>query len=256
MTKQTKRQATQVYRAYWDKGADIYDSIIDKEIADGAYGKWEQLIREQLGRKSESRLSVLDVGTGPCFFGILLSRMGHRVTAIDSSPEMIAKARHNADKYGCDINIVEADMMEYRRSDPFDLVISRNVTWFLANPAGAYKGWYEMLKPDGEVHIFDANWNLHLTDPKEALLYQQAHQEAVDKGYIPYREEAEIAEGNELYVTLPLSYVKRPSWDVEMLTAIGFNRVEVRSGFDQPFYSTGEQILNRHRPMFAIKAVK
>jgi SAM-dependent methyltransferase len=254
MTTASEQQLAKEHRAYWDKGADIYDGIIHNEFTNGAYEKWELIISRLL--KDKKGLKVLDVGTGPCFFGILLSRLGHNVTAIDSSPEMITKAKKNAAHFGCPIQIIETDIFEFNPVEPFDLIISRNVTWFLTNPVRAYRNWHSWLNEGGDVIIFDGNWNLFLTDPKEAFLQKLAQQEAVEQGYIPYRTEDEIAEGHEFALALPLSYVKRPMWDVDMLKHIGFTQVQVWQGFDADIQSHAEQVLNQHKPMFAITATK
>ncbi|WP_153047506.1 hypothetical protein [Paenibacillus sp. EZ-K15] len=73
---------------------------------------------------------------------------------------------------------------------------------------------------------------------------------------MPYREEKDIEEGDQLALTLPLTYVRRPGWDSEMLRFIGFTKIQVHKGFDTKFYSAGEKILNRHRAMFTIVAEK
>ncbi|CAM4225313.1 SAM-dependent methyltransferase [Paenibacillus endophyticus] len=248
------KQQLKEHQDYWDKGADIYDGIIDNEIMNDSYGKWEAILSKLL--KDKPSLKILDVGTGPGFFSILLSRMGHQVTAIDSSPEMIAKANKNAIKYECDISIIQSDILDYKPTHSFDLIISRNVTWFLPNPVAVYERWHSWLGECGQVIIFDGNWNLFLTDPKEAALFKLAMQEAIAAGYVPYRTEEEISEGDHIALTLPLTYVKRPAWDIGLLTHIGFQQVTSLHGFDVELQSRPEQILNKYRPMFAIVADK
>ncbi|RCX15421.1 methyltransferase family protein [Fontibacillus phaseoli] len=250
----TEHKLAQQYREYWDKGAAVYDEIVDAEFATDKYEQWNAILSNLLSGKKN--LNILDVGTGPGFFGVLLSRMGHQVTAIDSSPEMVARAHKNAQKYNCDIKIIKTDIIEYKPEDTFDIIISRNVTWFLYNPVAAYQNWYEMLNDGGQAIIFDANWNLFLSDPQEAELFRKAKEEAIEQGYLPYREEKDIEEGDQLALTLPLTYVRRPGWDSEMLRSIGFNKTHVHQGFDTELYTPGEQVLNRHRPMFAIVAEK
>ncbi|MED4954807.1 class I SAM-dependent methyltransferase [Paenibacillus macerans] len=242
------------YRDYWDKGAAVYDEIINTEFATDTYDQWNAILSHLLSGKQN--LKILDVGTGPGFFAVLLSRMGHRVTAIDSSPEMVARAKQNAQKYNCNIQIMETDIIEYNTDETFDIIISRNVTWFLYNPVAAYQNWHRMLNGGGQVIIFDANWNLFLSNPQEAELFSKAKEEAMEQGYLPYREEKDIEEGDQLALTLPLTYVRRPGWDSEMLKFIGFTKIQIHEGFDAEFYSPGEKILNRHRPMFAIVAEK
>lgn len=250
----TEHQFAQQYRDYWDKGAAVYDEIVNTEFETDTYDHWKTILNNLLSGKQN--LKILDVGTGPGFFGVLLSRMGHQVTAIDSSPEMIAKAKKNAEKYNCNIKVIETDIIEYKTEKTFDIIISRNVTWFLYNPVAAYQNWHRMLNDGGQVIVFDANWNLFLSNPQEAALYRQAKKEAFEQGFLPYREEKDIEEGDQLALTLPLTYVRRPEWDREMLKFIGFSKIQVHEGFDSNFYSTGEKILNRHRPMFVIVAEK
>jgi SAM-dependent methyltransferase len=250
----SEHKLVQQYWDYWDKGAAVYDEIVDSEFTSNRYDQWKGILSHFLSGKSN--LKVLDVGTGPGFFAVLLSQMGHQVTAIDSSPEMVARANQNAHKYNCSIEVIETDIMEYKTEETYDIIISRNVTWFLYNPVAAYQNWHGMLNDGGQVIIFDANWNLFLTDPKESELFQKDKEEAATKGYVPYRPEKDVEEGDQLALTLPLSYVRRPEWDSEMLRSIGFAQIQIHQGFDAELYQTGEQILNRHRPMFAIVAEK
>lgn len=41
-------------------------------------------------------IRVLDVGTGPGFFAIILAELGYQVTAVDYTASMLEEARHNA----------------------------------------------------------------------------------------------------------------------------------------------------------------
>ncbi|WP_339267231.1 class I SAM-dependent methyltransferase [Paenibacillus sp. FSL W8-0187] len=250
----TEHKLAQQYRDYWDKGAAVYDEIVDTEFATDSYDQWKAILNHQLSGKQN--LKILDVGTGPGFFGVLLSWMGHEVTAIDSSSEMVARANKNAKKHNCNFKVIETDIIDYKTEERYDIIISRNVTWFLYNPVAAYQNWHGMLNDGGQVMIFDANWNLFLSNPQEAELFRKAKEEAIDQGYLPYREEKDIEEGDQLALTLPLTYVRRPGWDAEMLRYIGFAKIQVHEGFDADFYRAGEKILNRHRPMFAIVAEK
>ena len=57
---------------------------------------WSAVLHEEIyshfpGRSPES-ISVLDVGTGPGFFAILLAESGFHVTAVDMTPEMLDEA--------------------------------------------------------------------------------------------------------------------------------------------------------------------
>ncbi|WP_368859110.1 class I SAM-dependent methyltransferase [Cohnella sp. GbtcB17] len=228
--------------------------MIDQELSDSRNERWTQILKSLL--QDRSGLSILDVGTGPGYFSILLSRLGHRVTAIDSSKEMLAKARINTEKHRCDVELVLSDLLDFALPESYDIIISRNVTWTLPDPINAYKKWFSWLKCDGQVIILDANWNFHLTDPAAATLQEAVNLEAAAAGYVPYRSEKEIGEGDRITLTLPLSYVARPDWDIAMLRPIGFKETTVRQGFDEGLYTPAEQVLNKHRPMFAITAFR
>ncbi|MEV0122253.1 class I SAM-dependent methyltransferase [Streptomyces sp. NPDC050703] len=52
---------------------------------------------------------VLDAGCGPGDNAIMLALRGHRVTAFDSSPAVLATARERAATAGADVEFVEAD---------------------------------------------------------------------------------------------------------------------------------------------------
>ena len=46
---------------------------------------------------NQKEIKILDVGTGPGFFAILLAEAGYQVTAIDYTEEMLKEAQQNAD---------------------------------------------------------------------------------------------------------------------------------------------------------------
>ena len=46
----------------------------------------------------------------------------------------------------------------YFADNTFDVVISRNLTWTLPNPQKAYSEWYRVLKPQGILLNFDADY--------------------------------------------------------------------------------------------------
>ena len=44
------------------------------------------------------KMNILDVGTGPGFFAIILTLAGHNVVGIDITEEMIQRAKVNAQR--------------------------------------------------------------------------------------------------------------------------------------------------------------
>ena len=59
-------------------------------VANGGRKLWWDILAANL--PEGEHLRVLDVGTGPGFFAILLAEMGHAVTAVDYTPAMLEDA--------------------------------------------------------------------------------------------------------------------------------------------------------------------
>ncbi|WP_204245396.1 hypothetical protein [Methanosarcina horonobensis] len=58
------------------------------------------------------------------------------------------------------------------------------------------------------------------------------------------------------YDLLPLSSIKRPSWDVEQLTKLGFSEVSSVRDITGPLWDDKEKLLYGATPMFMVKAVR
>ena len=72
---------------YWTNRAPGYSEVNQVELNTPQREIWEETLLEQLQRAFPGRameeLSVLDVGTGPGFFAIILTELGCRVTAVE-----------------------------------------------------------------------------------------------------------------------------------------------------------------------------
>ena len=117
-------------------------------------------------------MKILDIGTGPGFFPMILSEAGYTVTAVDYTEEMLEKAKENLGKYtkyGLErvtLQRMDAQNLEFA-DETFDVVISRNLTWNLEKPEQAYQEWMRVLKPGGVLLNFDANWYGYLYDERK-----------------------------------------------------------------------------------------
>ena len=85
---------------YWTHRASGYSGVNQEELASDQKTVWGECIAGRIasrfpGRAPES-IRVLDVGTGPGFFAIILAERGYRVTAVDYTASMLAEARRNA----------------------------------------------------------------------------------------------------------------------------------------------------------------
>ena len=111
-------------------------------------------------KKHDPKGTITDIGCGP---GYLLEVMGRelpgiRLRGIDISPEMIEKARGNLASKGM------GDRVEFQQGEAGELPFEDSTQDFLvstlslhhwSDPQGAMEEFYRVLKPGGQVLIFD-----------------------------------------------------------------------------------------------------
>ena len=144
----------------WENSANGYDTYIQGEINTFKEKGWRDLI---LSEFEQDKLNILDIGTGPGFFSLILSKEGHKLTGIDCSKEMIEVAKKNCKNTDSEFYVMDSHKLDFS-DNSFDIIVCRNVTWTLYNPKKAYKEWTRVLKPGGKIIIFDANWYLSYFD--------------------------------------------------------------------------------------------
>lgn len=84
-------------RRYWSTGAEGYSKIVQEGMSRQHENRgWQDVFTETLGK---DRLNILDVGTGPGVVAFQLAQLGHHVTGVDFSEEMLSEARRNARLY-------------------------------------------------------------------------------------------------------------------------------------------------------------
>ena len=150
----------------WTESSGNYSKLIERELASFKRQAWTELILANAGKSG--KLKILDVGTGPGFFTIIMSMAGNDVTAIDCTQAMLDEAQNNAKRNGVSPRFLLSDTQETPFDDEsFDLIISRNVAWTILDAEKAYAEWRRILRPDGRVLIFDANWNRDLERLRE-----------------------------------------------------------------------------------------
>ena len=157
---------------YWTGRAEGYSQVNQHELSTGQDQVWFQEISRYL--PEGKALKILDVGTGPGFFAILLARQGYDVTAVDYTEAMLEEARKNAGALAEKIHFCRMDAQHLTFPDhTFDVVISRNLTWNLEEPERAYAEWMRVLKEGGRLLNFDANWYHHLFDEEKRREYEK-----------------------------------------------------------------------------------
>jgi ubiquinone/menaquinone biosynthesis C-methylase UbiE len=90
---------------------------------------------------------------------LLSPQAGFRVTGIDLSGEMIARAKRHPAKRHLPVDFVTGDAESLAFEDnAFDVLVSRNLLWALPPPEKALKQWRRVVKPDGRLVISDGFW--------------------------------------------------------------------------------------------------
>lgn len=235
----------------WEDGTD-YDRYIQEELTSFRKKAWkEQICKNFTGTK---KLHILDVGTGPGFLSCVLSEEGHLLTGIDASEGMIACAEKNAAKMGVSPKLLCMDVNNMEFGDEsFDVVVSRNVTWTLEHPERVYREFYRILKKNGLLLIYDANWHRHFFD-KELYQKVRAHEKEC---LVKYGRKEVVAEADyDLFETAPLTKELRPQWDERFLQGELKMSVKVEQNIGCRLYEQWEKELYRESPLFEICARK
>ena len=247
-------------RDYWTQRAPGYSRVNRDELATDQRILWRRALVEPIRARFPGRepgdIHVLEVGTGPGFFAILLAEAGYRVTAIDLTPSMLAEARENAAGFADHIAFMEMNAQALDFDDGrFDVVVSRNVTWNLPEPEVAYGEWMRVLKPGGLLLNFDANWYRYLfdDDARDAFARDRANSMEADIDDLNVGENFDRME--DIARRVPLSRANRPQWDVDTLTSLGM-AVETDHSVWERVWSRQEKINLASTPMFLVCGYK
>lgn len=250
---------------YWNDRSTSYSNEVNDELHDKHVDAWNAavmpIVKAHARTTSSSDFQIADLGCGPGFFEILLSKNGYHVTGVDSSPQMIEHACRNVEASGVPslASFCEHDVSSLPFGDAtFDIAISRNVTWVLSEPSRAYEEWHRILKPGGVLLVFDANWYTYLADKDIDAIRkrEQTDDSILQRSEDSFASTTQERECEQIASELPLTYRKRPSWDVKTLESIGFTDVNADTAFAKDVWSEGEQRFYATSPLFKIEARK
>jgi ubiquinone/menaquinone biosynthesis C-methylase UbiE len=148
-------------RQYWSDRAKTFDLAFGHRIPPGTeFAAWQAAIAAHLGAAPRHVLE-LACGTGEVT-QVLLS-LGHQVTALDFSETMLAVARNKHADKSDRVRFLLADAENtFLPGKSFDAIVCRHLVWTLTDPVAALTEWRRLLKPDGQLLIFDGDW----TGPK------------------------------------------------------------------------------------------
>ena len=237
--------------AYWTRRAESYSEQIKRNEREGPWG------RELTSHFPPGTRSVLDMGTGPGFFAILLARLGFSVTAADYSTGMLERAKANAGDLLASITFVRTDAQSTGFEDcSFDAVVTRNLTWNLHDPERAYMEWHRVLRPGGVLVNFDANWYSYLFDDGKRLAFSKDRDSVRAAGVNDFQDYDDCCTMERIAAALPSGRFDRPKWDTDVLSGIGFIRVSADLTAGDRLWSMEERINNASTPLFCVCGTK
>lgn len=245
---------------YWTNRAPGYSAVNQEELAGDQKTVWRGVISGRIAahlpEKRPEEIRVLDVGTGPGFFAILLAELGYQVTAIDYTASMLDEARRNAGALASRICFrqMNAEELSFEAAS-FDVLVTRNVTWNLHEPEKAYAQWTRVLKPGGVLLNFDANWYRYLWDEAAQTAHAQDRANLLDSDVRDETAGTDVSAMEAIARQAPLSSRQRPAWDLHILHGLGMQAAADTEVWKQ-VWTKEERINNASTPMFLVEARK
>jgi len=234
--------------SYWTKRADGFFSLRHDEIESEKASRWVKEFENLIKPATDKKLNIIDIGCGAGFFEVILGKLGHSITGIDLTEEMVEKTKEMIRIYGLDSSKVKAMTGDAENLDfadgSFDVIISRNLTWTLPHPVDAYKDWFRVLKSGGFLLNFDAEYakGAHNLKSPENLAHKDIEDSLKD-------------ECHDIYHMLTISMLDRPDWDKHVLEEIGFKDILVDLDFGNRIFKEHDEFYIPDK-MFSIKAMK
>ena len=256
-----EQELLQEIASYWGTRAEGYSEVNEKELAGSQREAWLHVLEEQFPEKKKEEMKILDIGTGPGFFPMILSEAGYTVAAVDYTEEMLEKAKENLGKYtkyGLErvtLQRMDAQNLEFA-DETFDVVISRNLTWNLEKPEQAYQEWMRVLKPGGVLLNFDANWYGYLYDEEKKEAYEADRKKVEEQQLDDHYLCTDIDRMENIARQVPLSAMERPAWDTKLLESLGVCSIQTDSEIWKRVWSEEERLNYASTPMFLVRAEK
>jgi S-adenosylmethionine-dependent methyltransferase len=153
--------------------SDVVFDTVANQFEQSVYGSsrgfirwnvlWEDLVTE-LPHLRKSGLSILDAGGGAGRMTLGLAKLGHHVTLVEPSKEMLEKARElvSSEPVSDNITFVNQSLQDFTAKQSFDVVLNHAVLEWLAEPKVALEHLIKQLKPGGNLSLMFHNRNAAL----------------------------------------------------------------------------------------------
>jgi ubiquinone/menaquinone biosynthesis C-methylase UbiE len=252
----TKQSQQDYLNRYWSSAALEWSVSCLKEHSTTYKTSYKKLFKPYL---NDGMKKVLDVGTGSGFLAMLFAEEGYDVTGIDMSNDMLEQAEYCANKLGVKASFIQANTENLPFEDEtFDLIVCRNVTWIFQDPEKAFREWNRVLVKGGRILYIDANWYLYQHDMKDKERFEDNRRKATDRGQkkLYGNGHSSTALIDNLSRDLPFSKIRRPEWDREHLSQLGFEVIEIRENITAEVCDEVEILRTEATPMFIVCAEK
>ena len=220
---------------FWEEAGR---SMFTPESQEVAEEQVEQLV-ELL--KLEPPARVLDLGCGPGRHTIPLARRGFQVTGVDRTAAFLDSVGERAEAEDLDVELVQADMRDFKRPGEFDLAINLLTSF----------GYFDEIEED--IQIFE---NVHESLKSDGILVVDTLGKEILARIFQEREWKEVDDEVWLYERRPVDAWRRMEnrWIrfkdgerrefhlshrlfsgtelIDLLWEAGFDSVEARGSFD------------------------
>jgi ubiquinone/menaquinone biosynthesis C-methylase UbiE len=148
---------TGIIRHHWDRRAPTFDDEAGHGlVSDDQRRAWLDLLSRFSGGSPQQ---VLDVGCGTGFLALRFAELGHTVTGVDLSPQMIDHAWRKAEQAGFKLDFRVGDASDLDCGDEmYDIVAARHVVWNLPDPERGVREWLRVLRPAGQLILIEGKW--------------------------------------------------------------------------------------------------
>ncbi|TLG72474.1 class I SAM-dependent DNA methyltransferase [Culicoidibacter larvae] len=138
----------------YEQFAGVYDQL----MLEAPYQEWVEYIKQFLPKQA---VRIADLGCGSGYVAVELAKLGHHVTGIDISSDMLALARERARQASVDVEWVCADMSTVDLGgEQFDIIISTcdSINYLLSSEAvqQCFKHVFSAIKFGGKF-VFDVH---------------------------------------------------------------------------------------------------
>jgi SAM-dependent methyltransferase len=239
-------------REWWNEDAGVYDRSATHSLSDPLEAAaWKAAVTRYL---PEPDARVLDAGAGTGAISLLVAELGHRVTALDLSPAMLARAREKAAARGFDIEFVEGPA-EAPPPGPFDAVVERHLLWTTADPVAVLRAWRDVTSSGGRLVLFEGVWR-----PRDAIDRARFAVAGWIRRARGTHHDHHAPYDPEVTWSLPLARRSSPQALLDAVEAAGWRvpRIERLRDVDWARVWAAGRVLGvlEHRPQFAILATR